>query len=122
MRAWIEHLMQDEGLSYPQARELLEGYEAIQYVENGEHLATLIKKNAEVHFAGFKQYRGKGFVTRRRLREFLLPILEKEGFLITKIGANDSDKFITRIGFVEIGKSQAGQRIFMLTSIRYLEK
>jgi hypothetical protein len=118
---WIEHLMQDEGLTYAQAREMLEGYECVPYVENGEHMATLIKKNAEVHFAGFKQYRGKGYITRRRLREFLQPILDKEGFLTTKLAEGEPDKFITKLGFVEVGRSTS-HRVFMLTSIKPLEK
>jgi hypothetical protein len=119
---WIEHLMQDEGLSYPQAKELLEGYEMVPYVEDDIHKATLIKKNAEVHFAIFKQFRGRGEITRRKIREFLQPILAGEGFLVTKISEDDSDTFITRLGFVKVGSTQAGQRIYMLTCIRFLEK
>lgn len=114
--------MQDEGLSYPQARELLEGYECIPYVEDDIHKATLIKKNAEVHFAIFKQYRGRGEVTRRRLREFFQPILASEGFLITKLGPDESEAFVTRLGFVKVGGTLTGQRIYMLTCIRFLEK
>lgn len=118
---WIEHLMQDEGLTYLQARELLDGYEAIPYIKDGVHLATLLKKNAEVHVAGFKQYRGKGYVSRRCLRELILPLLEEEGFLTTKLAAGEPDDFITRIGFVQIGESPS-HRIYMLTKIRFLEK
>lgn len=118
---WIEHLMQDEGLSYEAAREMLEGYEFIPYVENGEHMATLLKKNAEVHFAGFKQYRGKGYITRRRLREFLEPILKREGFLTTKLADGEPDVFIKKLGFVEMGRF-GDKRVFMLTAIRALEK
>ena len=114
--------MQDEHLSYDAAREQLNGYEAIPYVEDGEHKATLLKQNAEVHFAIYKKYRGVGQVTRRRIREFLLPILEKEGFLVTKLGTRDSDVFIKKLGFKQIGTSSGGQRIYMLTEIRFLEK
>lgn len=118
---WIEHLTQDEGLTYAQARALLDGYEAIPCVMDGEHIATLLKKNAEVHVAGFKQYRGKGRITRRCLREFLLPILAAEGFLTTKLANDEPDDFVTRLGFVLIGQSPS-HRIYMLTKIRLLEK
>ena len=118
---WIEHLMQDEGLSYEAALEMLEGYEFIPYVENGEHMATLLKRNAEVHFAGFKQYRGKGYITRRRLREFLEPILKREGFLTTKLADGEPDTFIKKLGFVEMARF-GDKRVFMLTAIRALEK
>lgn len=118
---WIEHLMQDEGLSYRDARRMLDGYEAIPYVEDGEHKATLIKKNAEVHFAFFKKYRGKGVVTRTRLKAFFKPILDKEGFLTTKLAEGEPDSFIKRLGFSEIGKT-ASHRIFIINSIAPLEK
>ena len=118
---WIEHLMQDEGLSYVDARALLDGYELIPYVENGEHMATLLKKNAEVHFAGFKQYRGKGHITARRLKSFFLPILEREGFLTTKLAKDEPSRFIERLGFVKIGSS-VSHDIYMLTELKVLEK
>lgn len=118
---WIEHLMADEGLSYAQAREALEGYEAIPFVEDGKHMATLIQRNAEVHFAGFKQYRGKGQITARRLRTFLLPILQQRGFLTTKLAKGEPDVFIRKLGFKKIGESPS-HRIYMLTRIRLLEK
>lgn len=117
---WIEHLMQDEGLSYPDAAKQLEGYEAIPFVENGEHMATLIKKNAEVHFAAYRQYRGKGSINARRLRAFLLPILEAEGFLVTKVSKEENDVFIRRLGFGQIGETQTGMRIYMLNEIKFL--
>lgn len=117
---WIEHLMQDEGLSYEEARKQLERYECIPYVENGEHMATLIKENAEVHFAAYRRYRHQGNITARRLRAFLLPILEQEGFLTTKLGPSDDERFITRLGFEQIGLSAGGQRIYMLNEIKCL--
>lgn len=119
MLPWIEHLMQDEGLSYPDVRRMLEGWEPIPYVEGGIHMATLIKRNAEVHFAAFKQYRGKGYITRTRLRRFLQPILDAEGFLVTKLSPRESDVFVRRLGFAKIGES-ASHRIYMLNEIKLL--
>lgn len=119
MLPWIEHLMQDEGLDYRHARERLEGWEAVPYVEDGTHMATLIKRGAEVHFAAFRQYRGRGYITRARLRTFLQPILDAEGFLVTKLAPGEPDSFIRRLGFAPIGES-ASHRIYMLNEIKLL--
>jgi GNAT superfamily N-acetyltransferase len=118
---WIEHLMEDEGLSYEDARDMLDGYDFIPYVEDGVHMATLLKKNSEVHFAGFKEYRGKGYITRRRLKEFLLPILKSEGFLTTKLHKDEPSRFIEKLGFVKVGES-LGHNIYMMTELKVLEK
>lgn len=119
MLPWIEHLMQDEGLSYRDARAYLEGWEPIPFVEDGIHLATLIKRGAEVHLAIFKPYRHKGYITRARLRRFLQPILDAEGFLVTKLAPGEPDDFIRRLGFAPIGES-ASHRIYMLNAIKHL--
>jgi hypothetical protein len=116
---WIEHLMQEEGLSYPQACDYLDGFEFLPFVEDGEHMATLAKKGAEVHFAIYKQHRGK--ITRRRLRSFFQPILAKEGFLVTKLTQSEPDSFIRRLGFEQIGTSPS-HRIYMLNDIALLER
>lgn len=116
---WIEHLMQDEGLSYRDAVAMLEGWECLPYVEDGEHMATLIKRGAEVHFAAFHQYRGRGYINRTRLRRFLQPILDQEGFLTTKLSPDEPDVFIRRLGFAEIGRSES-HRIYMLNEIKQL--
>jgi hypothetical protein len=119
---WMEHLTCDEGLTRQQAEEMLVGWELIPCEFDGRHMATLIKKNAEVHFAIYKEYQ-KRYMTARRLRAFLLPILESEGFLVTKLGKDDkTERFITRLGFVEMGSDSAGTRTFMLTDIKPLEK
>ena len=120
---WIEHLMQDEGLSYPDASKMLEGWDLIPCIFKGEHMATLLKKGAEVHFAIYKQYQ-KRYMTARRLRAFLLPVLESEGFLTTKLSADDkTERFITRLGFVEMGMDPITQmKTYIMTEIKPLEK
>ena len=120
---WIEHLTCDEHLTRRQAEEMLEGWDLIPFIEDDVHMATIIKRGAEVHFAAYAQYRSKGNITARRLRAFLLPILKEEGFLVTKLGKHDTtERFITRLGFVEMGVDQAGTRTFILTDIKPLEK
>jgi hypothetical protein len=120
MMPWFEHLMQDEGLTYRDAFDYLEGWSPIPYAENGVHMATLIRKGAEVHFAAFKQYRGKGYITARRLRKFLQPILDEMGFLTTKLALGEPDAFIRRLGFAQIGET-ASHRIYMLNEITPLK-
>lgn len=120
---WIEHLMEDEGLSYPAARRLFDQYpEAIPVVIEGVHVGTFIKNNAEIHFALFKEFRGHRIVSRKNLRAYLKPMLDKECFLTTKLGEKDDDSFIRRLGFNQIGTSSSGQRIYMLLEIPLLEK
>ena len=121
---WIEHLTCDEHLTRRQAEEMLEGWDLIPFIEDDVHMATIIKRGAEVHFAAYAQYRSKGNITARRLRAFLLPILESEGFLVTKLGAKDTatTRFIERLGFVEMGEDLAGTKTYMMTEINPLEK
>jgi hypothetical protein len=117
---WIEHLMEDEGLSYEDARSMLDGFEMIPYVEDGVHMATLLKMNSEVHFSIFKTFRGKN-ITRRRLKEFLLPILKREGFLTTKLHKDEPSRFIEKLGFVKVGESLS-HNIYMMNELKVLEK
>jgi hypothetical protein len=117
---WIEHLTLDEKLNWAQAIDLLDGYEMIPFVLDGEHAGTMLKKNAEVHFAMFRKFRKKaGVITRRTIREFLQPIFEREGFLVTKLADGEPDDFTLRMGFEEIGRT-VSHRIFMLTRIKPL--
>ena len=119
---WIEHLMQDEGLSYLQASEMLEGWEFVPCVYEDRHMATILKKGAEIHLAIYKQYR-KHYMTARRLRAFLSPLLEQEHFLTTKLGRDDhTESFIERLGFIEMGQDFQGTRTYILTDIAPLEK
>ena len=122
MNIWIDHLVEEEGLSEKEALSLLDGYEAIQYVDDGIHMATLIKKNAEVHFVIAPEFRASGQITRRRMREFLLPVLEKEKFLFTKLSKDErgTELFITRIGFKPLGYIGADIRTYILTDIKPL--
>jgi hypothetical protein len=101
---WMEHLVEDEGLSVGQAREALEPCKALPYIDSKQgHIATLIKKNKEVHLALFRKYRGKGYINARRIKEFFEPILNDEVFLVTKVGEKEDARFIERLGFEKLG-------------------
>lgn len=117
---WFEHLVEDEGLSLGDARSTLLGWQAIPYVDPKRgHMATLIKRNKEVHFAIFRRHRRRAQVTSDRITAFLQPILDKEVFLVTKVAPGEDTRFIEHLGFEELGVTMGGVRTFILNSIRY---
>lgn len=118
---WLEHLVEDEGMTYEEAMNALKDWECIPFTDpvNG-HMATLIKRNREVHFAIYRRFRRKAQVTAHRIAEFLQPILDKNIFLVTKVGKDDSVKFIERLGFQELGTTMDGSvRTYILNTIKY---
>lgn len=117
---WLEHLVEDEGLTFEQALEALTGWEFLPYIDvRHGHIATLIKRNKEVHFAFYRKFRGRGLVNRKRLAEFLQPILDKEVFLVTKIAPGEDARFIAHLGFEELGVTITGITTYILNEIRY---
>lgn len=121
MGPWMEHLVQDEGMTIAQARETLSGWEAIPFIDPKHgHMATLIKRNREVHFAIYRRFRRKAQVTSRRIADFLQPLLDKNIFLVTKVAKEDSARFIEHLGFQELGTTMDGSiRTYILNAIKY---
>jgi len=119
---WLEHLIEDEGMSHEQARDVLAPWEALPYIdpEHG-HMATLLKNKKEVHFAAYRRFRKKGYINAARLTEFLQPILDKEVFLVTKLADSEPSAFIEHLGFQALGVSMDGYRTFILNAIKYPE-
>jgi len=117
---WFEHLVEDENMPLAQAREVLEPWEVLPYIdpEHG-HMATMLKHNKEVHFAIYRRFRNKGHVNAQRIAEFLQPILDKEVFLVTKLGPDEPAAFIEHLGFQALGVSINGYRTFILNAIKY---
>ena len=118
---WLEHLVEDEGLTYEEAMEALKDWEIIPYIdEKRGHMATLIKRNREVHFAIYRRHRARGNVTTKRIKDFLQPLLEKNVFLVTKVGKDESARFIERLGFQELGATMDGSvRTYILNEIKW---
>lgn len=120
MGPWIEHLMDDEGFSYEEARAGCLKWEMIPYVDPVHgHMATLAKRNKEVHFAIFKKFRGRAYVNMRRIKEFLQPILEKEVFLVTKIDDQKDAKFLEHLGFEQLSIANDEITCYILNNIKY---
>lgn len=117
---WLEHLVEDEGLSYGDAIQALGRWETIPYVDSEQgHMATLLKDKKEVHFAAFRRYRRKGGVTPKRIASFLQPILDAEVFLVTKLSSGEDSRFIEHLGFMPLGVTIDGTRTFILNEIKY---
>lgn len=118
---WLEHLVEDEGLTYEEAMEALKDWEIIPYIdEKRGHMATLIKRNREVHFAIYRRHRARGNVTTKRIKDFLQPLLEKNVFLVTKVGKEESARFIEHLGFQELGATMDGSiRTYILNEIKW---
>lgn len=117
---WLEHLVEDEGLEMGEARALLSQYDLLPYVDRKlGHTSTLIKRGKEVHFCIFRRYRNTAHVSSRRIKEFLAPILKREGFLTTKVTGDESASFIERLGFEPFGGIIGTDvRIYILNKIR----
>lgn len=118
---WLEHLVEDMGLTFEQATQALDGWELIPYIDDKHgHMATLIKRNKEVHFAGYRRFRGRSHINQRTLAKFLQPILDKEVFLVTKVFSGEDTRFITHLGFQPLGVTLDGNfQTFILNDIRY---
>mgnify|MGYP006373976971 FL=1 len=118
---WLEHLVEDEGMTYEEAMVALADWECIPFVDPAHgHMATLIKRNREVHFAIYRRFRHKAQVTSRRIAEFLQPLLDKNIFLVTKVGKDESARFIEHLGFQELGTTMDGSiRTYILNAIKY---
>lgn len=118
---WLEHLVEDEGMTYEEAMAALAGWQCIPFIdEKHGHMATLIKRNREVHFAIFREFRHKAQITPKRIATFLQPLLDKNIFLVTKVGKDESARFIEHLGFQELGTTMDGSvRTYILNAIKY---
>jgi len=117
---WLEHMIEDCGCTREEAMGYLAPYEAIPYIDGKRgHMATLIKRNKEVHFAIYRRFRHRSNVTVLRIRGFLQPILDKEHFLVTKVAPDEDDRFIRHLGFEQLGVTIEGMRTFILNEIKY---
>lgn len=79
---------------------LFNDWEIIPGYIDGEHAATALLKGTEIHFGIAPGFRRRA-VLRERTREFLRPMLERRGFLTTRVllGAHDKKRFVERVGF-----------------------
>ena len=69
-------------------------------IVGGQHVGTAIVKGTEIHFALFKDWRPKAS-SRGAIRAFLAPLLERRGFLTTRVAHERAEQkqFVERVGF-----------------------
>ena len=116
---WYEHLVEDEGLTLAEARDVISNFELYPCVVEGVgHVATIIKRNKEIHIAIYRRFRGKNHVTRAWLRRMLEPMMQKECVLCTKFGPGEDSSFAERVGFEQVGVTIDGVRTFLMTRFR----
>lgn len=78
---------------------LLFDWEVVPAFVEGQHAATAIIKGTEIHFGLVPEFRNR--VTRGRIRAFLQPLLDRQGFLTTRVALEEPTKqrFVERVGF-----------------------
>lgn len=78
----------------------LESWDAVPVYLNGEHVASAITKGTEIHIALVPDWRPQGSA-RRLIRSFLAPLLERSGYLTTRVRKERASEieFVTRVGF-----------------------
>lgn len=101
------------------AHVVLSSWEFHPYLVRGELAAIAMLKGTEIHLCVAPHWRGR-LMTRRRISEFLAPLMTSYGFLTTRsfVQDNDTAHFLARLGFVKTWAEQ-GIDHWMLTALPY---
>lgn len=77
---------------------------------------TALRRGAEIHV----RFNREGVITRRKVREFLGPMLEELGLLTTRVRLGDerSARFVQRLGFKKTWSDEAYD-YFNLTALPF---
>jgi hypothetical protein len=77
-----------------------EDWDVLPFDFDGQHVWTMVAKGTEVHFALAHGWKPKASM-RGAVRSFLKPVIERHGFLTTRIahGRAAQKEFVKRIGF-----------------------
>ena len=75
-------------------------WEVVPGYIDGVHAATAVLKGTEIHFGIVPEFRRKA-ILRGRTQEFLRPMLDRRGFLTTRVllGSEAQMRFVERVGF-----------------------
>lgn len=95
----------------------LADWEAVGHYEQGELAAVAMLRGLEIHFAVKPSWRRR-LIQRDRTRAFLLPLIERMGFLTTRSEGGKSRAFLKRLGFVETWAEGPIQH-YMLTGLPF---
>lgn len=96
----VKTIERESGLERNTILTYLAAWEAVPATYEGRHVATAILKGTEIHFAFVDGWRPPS-CQRRRIREFLAPLLDRRGFLTTRIlhSKPEQKTFVKRVGF-----------------------
>lgn len=96
----IDVIQGGTGLSARRIAQELVGWEVVPAYFDGQHVGTAILRGTEIHFALRAEFRRR-VIRRSNTQEFLAPLLERLGFLTTRLQPDQvvERKFIERVGF-----------------------
>lgn len=96
----VQSIRQGTALSRQTILDYFKDWDALPLVIAGQHVATAVVKGTEIHFALVPGKRPPGS-TRGAVRAFLSPLLDKHGFLTTRVQHHrlDQKRFVQRVGF-----------------------
>jgi hypothetical protein len=79
---------------------VFDDWEVVPGYIDGKHAATAVLKGTEIHFGIVPEFRRKA-ILRSRTQEFLRPMLERRGFLTTRVlrTSTAQKRFVERVGF-----------------------
>lgn len=88
-------------------------------VVNGEAVATMAQRGTEIHFVIDPAWRRR-LLTRKLIRTFLAPHMERYGFLTTRVMPTDfrARVFVERLGFLRTWHDGTLDH-YMLTALPY---
>lgn len=99
----------------------IDDWELVPYPSAGEPVAIAALQGTEIHFVSSPAVRGR-LLTSRRISSFLEPLMDRKGFLTTRVmrgapGEHAQISFVERIGFEATG-IDAYFHHFMLSELR----
>lgn len=111
--------MTEEDIARIKAAAEAEGWETIPYLDNGRMTAVGVIKGTEFHC----QLADTCRLNRERMREFLRPLLAREGFLTTRTLVSDTSnqRFNKLFGFKKTW-SDGEHNFFILTKLPFERK
>lgn len=96
----VQSIRQGTALPRQTILDYFKDWDALPLVIAGQHVATAVVKGTEIHFALVPGKRPPGSA-RGAVRAFLSPLLDKHGFLTTRVQHHrlDQKRFVERVGF-----------------------
>ena len=103
-------LVECAGVDENTARAALTSWDVVDY----GGAAAILHDGAEVHLFVAPEWRGK-LLRRDNVRKYIQPLLEKHGFLTTRLPTNSHNRrFVEKLGFKHT-RTDGRQDFFMLT-------